>query len=526
MKSAKLEGLVSSQWLRSWKGTSVILGLAGLLGCASSDGAAGRKELDVARDALIVNQANAFGFEDRTQWRSNVLLSPSTIRTQGSFSLGVKARGYTNVTSVSLPSLSSVLDAFAIDVRLPTAQPNPYWYGAVQMYVSVPSKGVYDAYLGQQELTGRPLNQFFRLDFAIAPALANVLRAGGYTDFRVNVVLNVPTNATGSYLLDNLRFVAARPPCAQAADYKLKVLALRYLPLDGDRLDLEETGVDSSLADMQAKLQRLDREVEERLEDGSRYRGYKDAAAACSIDYEIVANREYHEALPLSSFEVPWNPGTFRPDYVWVLNRENICNLVDQGGVRQVWLWGYHTSVIEPTESNMSGPYGDISNSELADDMPHCLNSYVLYNYNYGRDLGEALEDHTHQLEAVLKYLDFDLFWNKFVNPYGQQNGVVNHCGWTHFPPNGQADYDWMNPLQVLSDCEDWNPAGTGVAKVVDCNTWSCPDDDGVAFKVWWMQNHPGRNNGLVHNGQPLRNWWEVTARFDQVVAAGTGLTL
>ena len=36
------------------------------------------------------------------------------------------------------------------------------------------------------------------------------LQAGGYSDFKVKVVLNVPFNATGTYLLDNLRFVAGQ----------------------------------------------------------------------------------------------------------------------------------------------------------------------------------------------------------------------------------------------------------------------------------------------------------------------------
>ena len=66
---------------------------------------------------------------------------------------------------------------------LPTAQPNPFWFGTAQLFVSVPSKGVNNEPLGLQELTGKPLNQFFSLDYTLPQALVTTLQAGGYSDF-------------------------------------------------------------------------------------------------------------------------------------------------------------------------------------------------------------------------------------------------------------------------------------------------------------------------------------------------------
>jgi hypothetical protein len=57
-----------------------------------------------------------------------------------------------------------------------------------------------------------------------------------------------------------------------------------------------------------------------------------------------------------------------------------------------------------------------------------------------------AVEDHTHQIEAILRYVDDNLFWNLFVGSGGR-------CGWTHYPPNGRWDYDWNNANPVMSDC-------------------------------------------------------------------------
>jgi hypothetical protein len=189
------------------------LGIAGLalisacgLACSGSTGEA--EEVGAARSELVVNQANVFGFEDATQWKSSVTLSSSTTHTQGSKSLGVKAKGYTEVTSVALPSLTGVTGRIGFDLLLPTAEPNPFWYGFVQLLVSVPSKGVNNLFVGQQELTGKPLNQFFPVDFILPPSLVTTLQAGGYSDFKAKLVVNVPSNATGTYLFDNLHFLA------------------------------------------------------------------------------------------------------------------------------------------------------------------------------------------------------------------------------------------------------------------------------------------------------------------------------
>ena len=166
------------------------------------------ESVEVRTGALVVNQANTFGFEDPTHWTSTVAVTSSTTHTQGAKSLAVAAKNYVEVTSAALPSLTGVTGTIGLDVRLPSPQPNPYWYGFVQLLVSVPSKGVNNQFIGQVELTGKPLNQFFPVDFDLPQSLVATLQAGGYSDFRAKIVINVPFNATGNYLLDNLHFLA------------------------------------------------------------------------------------------------------------------------------------------------------------------------------------------------------------------------------------------------------------------------------------------------------------------------------
>ena len=153
--------------MRSVQIVGIGLLLSGLVGCGYTQ----EDQAEMSTHALVVSQANVFGFEDATQWQSTVALSSSTTHSQGAKSLGVKAKGYVEVNSVALSSLSGVTSMLSIDVQLPAAQSNPSWYGFVQLQVSVPSKGVYNAFLGQQELTGRPLSRFLPLTFSLPSSL-------------------------------------------------------------------------------------------------------------------------------------------------------------------------------------------------------------------------------------------------------------------------------------------------------------------------------------------------------------------
>lgn len=317
--------------------------------------------------------------------------------------------------------------------------------------------------------------------------------------------------------------------CEVRKKHRVRVLLISYFPVvqrDGQLfLDPEVTGmVDRTLADVRTHVRKTTSHLRWALELGSTYHGLVDPRASCSLEYDIVKEVRYREPLPVSSFEIPWNPGIYRPDYVRILRREHICRLVESQRVDEVWLWGYHYGNIEPAESNMAGPFGDISNSERVADMPVCARTYTLYNYNYDRGLGEALENHGHHLEAIFRHVDWDGLFSDFVDPFGRPRPEVNSCGSVHMPPNTAADYDWRNPLVVRSDCQSWNPQGTGRRRLVSCLDWTCDDDSGATYKVWWMMSLPGKGNALWLDGRRLRNWWDLVGQFDAVMASGTGL--
>ena len=192
---------------------------------------------------------------------------------------------------------------------------------------------------------------------------------------------------------------------------------------------------------------------------------------------------------------------------------------MEERGVKEIWIWGYHGGVVDLWESNMAGPWGDISNSDRdPHDLPVFDRTYTVYHYNYQRGPSEAVEDHMHQIEAMLRHVDPELFWNKFVGKPGE-----GRCGWAHFPPNGVRDYDWRNPNRGL-DRHRGLAAGRrraeGPASTVTAGTATACNGSSTGCRTC-----PGPNNGITYRGRPLTNWWTFIGDFDarDAGAAGAG---
>ncbi len=207
---------------KQWGGLGLTAASFALLGCSASP--SGSEEIGTTRQALA--SASVMSFDDVTKWlvtAGSAQLSNQGTSIEGTGSLGVRPTngGWIELSSdlVTAPNTS---DTLALGIRLPEDQPNPHWYGSVQLHVDVPSVG-FSAYVGQAELSGLPTSTFTTLNFAV-PAPVRAAIDAGLPDVRFRIALNVEPGSTGLYRFDHLRFVGATqgdtPEPSDAAVYE------------------------------------------------------------------------------------------------------------------------------------------------------------------------------------------------------------------------------------------------------------------------------------------------------------------
>jgi hypothetical protein len=321
---------------------------------------------------------------------------------------------------------------------------------------------------------------------------------------------------TGLYkhkALAGARLTAADRP-KTAAPWTIPVLVINYFPLTADKTKTDiavTSNVGAPVKEIEAKCKKQTQEVVEALEEGSRFRPYSNEKAKPSLKYTVVDTITYYEAVPRHSKKKNYT------DYNAVMDRVKIREWVEEKGVREVWIWGYHSKEIAPVESNMASVHGNVSNSHRDPfDLPVLKHTYTVYHYNYERGTDMAVHNHLHQIEAVMRHHGGEL-WQTFEGkPGAWRNG---NC---HFPVNGVKDYDYANKRYVESDIEDWKPEGFGKKQKMNCDRWAGSD---LKWYVYWMNAIPGIDNKLTYKNRPLGNWWEFIGDYDQAVTRKTKLT-
>ena len=153
-------------------------------------------------------QQQFLGFELLQDWSAGqgatVSLTPN-LRTQGCFGMQVGGSGYRTVNSSPFATpLSGTTSTLALDVYIPPNQPNQFWLGAVQLYLTCPSANVINQYIGQAELTGKPVGQFSTVTYPIPGPVESILQ-GQHPDCFFSMAVNMNQTPT-SPVVDNLRF--------------------------------------------------------------------------------------------------------------------------------------------------------------------------------------------------------------------------------------------------------------------------------------------------------------------------------
>jgi len=197
-------------------GSFALIWIALLAGCHNPG-----EEIEGHVSALT--SADVLDFEAVSGWTRTQgqvqSLTLTTTRTKGVSALALtKPSGTVRIESAKLASTTPELMKIergayaALDFMVPTEQVSPFWTGSVQMYVSVPSRSLYNAYLGQAELTGTRTAVYATLRFKFPDATADAIKGATFSDLTFGIAVNVPTNSPGVYRLDNLRIKGKKPP--------------------------------------------------------------------------------------------------------------------------------------------------------------------------------------------------------------------------------------------------------------------------------------------------------------------------
>lgn len=169
--------------------------------------------LAIPAKAAQSDAEQTLGFENATLWSSSAAtIATNTQASQGTYSLAVTTSGYATINSRLLGPLGTASATTTLDVLLPAALVQASWPGAIQLYVSVPSLGINNYYLGDRSLSGLPAGTFQTLSFFIPDSVRTTLQSGSYHDLSFSIALNLPTGQQYTVLLDNLRFSAVLPP--------------------------------------------------------------------------------------------------------------------------------------------------------------------------------------------------------------------------------------------------------------------------------------------------------------------------
>ena len=151
--------------------------------------------------ATSFTPAQVLGFEDAGAWTGPGIAGVvDTPRTEGSAALAVDPQSYSLYQSVPFAQ-TGIPREVTFDLYQPTTQPNPYWFGAAQLFLECPAHDLYNAYVGQVALTDKPLGTYTTLAFPVPAAIQAA--AASCPALTVKIALNV-SGAPGTYYLDRL----------------------------------------------------------------------------------------------------------------------------------------------------------------------------------------------------------------------------------------------------------------------------------------------------------------------------------
>lgn len=156
-----------------------------------------------------VPTSSVFGMDDPAKWIIPVdqtVVASTDNKVEGTASFSVTPSGYKILESSAVDqSAVGGTNFVSFAVFVPSLQSNPYWVGAVQVYVECPSRGLWNQWVGQVELTNLAKDtwQIGRLPLPVF--VTQQLQGATYSDLKVRIAVNL-NPGSGNLGLDDFRF--------------------------------------------------------------------------------------------------------------------------------------------------------------------------------------------------------------------------------------------------------------------------------------------------------------------------------
>lgn len=223
-----------------------------------------------------------------------------------------------------------------------------------------------------------------------------------------------------------------------------------------------------------------------------------------------------------------WHDWGFTFDYDFYFSKYDVYKRIDNGEIDEVWIFTGPMVGVTLYETRMVGRNSYWCNSP---GLEKECRPFVVYGFNYEREVAEMLHDAGHRAEFILDEVfgwpdytkDYDQFtdWEKF-SVYDIQKPGMSGPGAVHFAPNSESDYDWSNSRLVDSYALDWQnyPNMTGEKQKINCTVWN---GEQRQYLKWWFSLIP-HAYGINHDSGKYNNWW-IYFTLDYINDPPTALT-
>ncbi len=221
-------------------------------------------------------------------------------------------------------------------------------------------------------------------------------------------------------------------------------------------------------------------------------------------------------------------------DYVGMLKHYGFDKMRDNGEIHEVWVYNHPGCGMY--ESRLVGNGAFWCNSPGISTGAPCKELVTVMFCNYERTTDLALHSYGHRFESIMTQVygswrskaagnlparkaelnNWELYashsseYEKYESGYAQ-------IGCTHFPPNGQYDYDYSNRSKyVYTYADSWLDYPEMVqknARKVNCTEWKSDQQGWMMYFFSHIPHFKGLNQD--ENDLHLNNWWYYVVDYN-----------